>query len=180
MSNVYKHQSCLSWNRPKLFSVIRLSTVLPTERVEGFMTLNLAAFFFPGDWRTTTVAAYLCFNNGLLSIKKKTKQNTEVHSLRLYVRQHNRPVTRSAKSPQLPLSTDTGITMLSTLLTLEPMCCTENTGYLGYSDRREEKGNPEKRAVPSEDTTDEVEILHIISFKRNQLYLSKLHWNDKL
>lgn len=107
--------------------------------------------------------------------KKKTKQNTEVHSLRLYVRQHNRPVTRSAKSPQLPLSTDTGITMLSTLLTLEPMCCTENTGYLAYSDRREEKGNPEKRAVPSEDTTDEVEILHIISFKRNQLYLSKLH-----
>lgn len=139
--------------------------------VKDFMTQNLATFFLPVDGRTTAVTAYLCFNNGLLSIKKNS---TEVHSLQLYVKQHNRPVTRSVQTPQLPLSTGTGITMLSTLLTLEPMLCTKNTGYLGYSDRREEKGNPEKRAVLPEDMTDKTEILRIISFKRNQLYLSKL------
>lgn len=151
-------------------SATLLSALGLTERVKGFMTLKLVesyyffALMFKGICSENSLPCALknhhsdCLPMALTMLCYPQKKTTEVHSLQLRVRQHNGPVRRTAKSPQLPLSTGTGITVLSTLLTLEPMCSTRNTGYLGYSDRRDEKWSPEKRAVPSENITDKVKI----------------------
>lgn len=164
MSNTLKHPSFLSWNRPnKPLAVTLPSTVHLTERGKGFMTIKLDEIFFFYNVQRNLIRGFASlwlegppqwlhtygFNNALLSIKA-----TEVHKLQWNVRQHNGPLTRAAKSSQLPLSTGTRITVLSTLLTLEPVCCTRNTGYLGYDDRRDEKWSPEKRAAPSESMSD--------------------------
>lgn len=171
MSNTFKHQSLLSWNRPKCFAVMLLSTVHLRDRVKGFMTLKLYEIFFnvqrhlirefaspqiegPPQWLHT-----YGFNSALLSIKA-----TEVHKLQRNVRQHNGPVARTARSPQLPLSIGTRITVLSTLLTLELVYCTRNTGYLGYGDRRDEKWSPEKRAAPSESMSGKAEMCNSTLF----------------